>query len=116
VQTRAHLPFGTAALLAAVLLAGCGKGSFQREVEVRFAPAPGSTRPDPAQVLAVRTACPGTPTVVLQPAPTDRRLSVAVTPIHYDARKADDREVDAVVRCVQDLPGVRSVGLVRQDY
>jgi hypothetical protein len=104
------------ALVILLALTACGSGSYQREIEVRFTPGPGSGRPDPAQVAAVRAACPGTATVILRPPSTSTTLVAALTPIHYDARKADDRQVEVVQSCVRAMPGVASVSLVRQDY
>jgi hypothetical protein len=104
-------------LLAVPLsLSACGKQSFERDLAVRFNPAHGSTRPDPAQVLAVRKACPGTATVVLEPAGSTKKLVEALTPIRYDARKADDRAIQQVTDCVRVMPGVASVGLDNEDY
>jgi hypothetical protein len=108
---------GLVVLIAAPLtLTSCGKGAFERDLAVRFNPAPGSTRPDPAQVRAVRTACPGSKTVILKPAGSTKKLSQALTPIRYDARKADDRQIERVAACVRVLPGVASVGLDNEDY
>jgi len=106
------------ALCAAALvpLAACGKNPYVRQVSVRFVHAPGSDRPDPAQVAAVRAACPGSATVVLLPQGSLAKLSEALTPIHYDAKHADDRAIAEVQTCVAKQPGVANVGLDNQDY
>jgi hypothetical protein len=102
-------------LLLGLVLSGCG-GDASRDVVVSFRADPATEAPYPADVAAARKACPGTPSMRPQPAPTSTLLSVRQHPLRYGAATASDHDIAVLVACLQKVPGVTQAVLEDQDY
>ena len=100
--------------LAAMTVTAC-KATAGREVVVQFQLDATTHLPSPVAVAAVRAACPGNASVVLEPAPTSHLLSVQQHPVRYDANHADDRTVSQLIQCIEAVPGVVTAGLSETD-